>query len=138
MKCLKSAVGHALVGVIAVAAELVSAGAPAGPIDGSWAGDRLQLVIDANGGKVEMDCASGTFTGPFALSGAGTFLASGTFAVYRAGPQRADESVAPAKAQYSGDVKEGVMRLSILPDGASTPQVFNLRKGASVKLIRCL
>lgn len=40
-------------------------------LQGAWAGDRLQLVIDAQGGRVESDCASGRFAGPVTASADG-------------------------------------------------------------------
>ncbi len=111
---------------------------PSGSVATTWGGDRLQLTIDAIGaGRVELDCASGAIVGPLVLSEKGTFVAVGTFAQHRGGPQRAEEAAASAKARYEGEVKSDEMILSILPEGAAQPQVFKLRKGAKVKLVRC-
>ena len=138
MTWLKMGLGFALFGGLTMAVHTQSAGSVIGPLEGQWGGDRLQLVIESNSGRVETDCASGTIDGPIKLSADGRFVASGTFEQYRAGPQRADEAAAPANARYSGEVKQEAMKLSILPVGASAAQVFNLRKGAAVKLVRCL
>ena len=112
--------------------------ASAGPLDGRWGGDRMQLTIDERGWRVEMDCAGGSIAGPVALTETGAFAASGSFEQYRGGPQVADVPAVRSNARYSGQVKDGVMNLSILSEGDQKPQVFTLRKGASVKLLRCL
>nr|WP_316641239.1 hypothetical protein [uncultured Roseateles sp.] len=118
--------------------ELASAAGATAPLEGQWAGDRLQLVIDAAGGRLQADCASGSFAGPLTLSAAGTFTAVGEFDPQQPGPQRADEPPVHAKARYAGEVSGGVMKLSILVEGAASPQLFTLRKDARIKLIRCL
>ena len=134
MNGLKSGPVWAVLAGLAMAARVASAQSP----EGSWGGDRLQLEIDAAGGRIQMDCASGTIVAPITLAANGRFLAAGTFELQRAGPQRADEAAAPANARYSGEVKGDAMTLSILASGATAPQVFKLRRGATVKLIRCL
>lgn len=136
MHRLKSVLGRALLGGIAMAAEWAAAGASAGPIEGQWAGDRLQLVIGPAGGRVEMDCASGRFPGPVLADAAGGFVAMGTFDQQRPGAQPAD--AAPGKARYAGELKDGVLRLTISPEGGAAPEVFHLRKDARIKLVRCL
>jgi hypothetical protein len=138
MKWLKLGLGAALVGGLAMTVQMAFSGPVAGALEGRWGGDRLQLVVESGVGRVELDCASGTITGPIRLTEAGKFDAPGTFQQHQGGPQRADEGAGVANARYSGEVREGVMKLSVLPDGSSTPQVFNLRKGVSVKLVRCL
>jgi len=110
--------------------------AAGGPIQGQWAGDRLRLSITAQGARIEMDCATGTINGPLQPAADGKWAASGTFEQHQGGPQRAD--VVPAAARFSGEIKSGVMQLTILPQGASQTQIYTLREGASVKLVRCL
>jgi hypothetical protein len=106
-------------------------------LQGQWAGDRLQLVIDAQGGRVESDCASGRFSGPLTASADGKFSAQGSFESHQPGPQRAD-APAPALAHYRGELQGQVLKLTILPAGASEAQVFTLQAGARIKLLRCL
>jgi hypothetical protein len=112
--------------------------AQAAPLAGRWGGEQTQLAIDEHGARLEMDCASGTMVGPLRPGSDGRFVAEGTFTQHQGGPQRADEGGQAPKARYSGEVRAGVMTLSILPEGASKPQVFTLREGVSVKLPRCL
>jgi hypothetical protein len=95
------------------------------------------LVIDAQGGRVETDCASGRFSGPVTASADGKFIAEGNFDNHQPGPQRADAS-APASARYSGEMQGKVLKLTIMPAGASEAQVYTLQSGARVKLLRCL
>jgi hypothetical protein len=134
MNRLKTLLGRALLGGIAMVSELASAA----PIEGQWAGDRLQLVIDSAGGRVEMDCASGRFPGPVMADAAGGFVVMGTFDQQQPGRQPADSAAKPGKARYVGELKEGGLRLTISSEGGAEPEVFNLRKGARIKLVRCL
>jgi hypothetical protein len=123
----------------------VSSGGPAPlvppPLSGQWAGDRMILTLDANGGRIEMDCASGSLQGPIIPGGDGKFQTQGSFSQHRAGPdlveQPAGAKNAPAPTRYSGELQDDVLKLSVLAPGSSTPQVFNLRRGARVKLLRC-
>jgi hypothetical protein len=109
----------------------------AASLQGLWAGDRLQLVIDAQGGRVESDCASGHFAGPVTASADGKFNLQGSFENHQPGPQRAD-STTQTSAQYSGELQGGALKLSITPAGASEAQVYTLQAGARIKLLRCL
>lgn len=109
----------------------------AGPLDGIWGGDQLRVVFDAKGAAVQGDCADGYIAGPIALTAAGRFAAEGSYEQRRGGPQPADQRTAPSGAKYAGEVTGDVMTLTIVPAGA-TAQTFTLRKGAAVKLHRCL
>lgn len=125
---------------MAVLGGLVMAGASADPgvLEGKWGGDRLRLVVDKAGATVETDCANGQIAGPIKLSAAGAFEAAGTFEQHQGGPQRADAPASSPGARYSGQVEGDLMTLSITPAGATTAQTFRVRKGAAVKLVRCL
>lgn len=111
---------------------------PTGPLEGRWGGDRLQLMVSAGSGKLEMDCASGSFAVPLRLSASGQFAVQGQFERHGAGPQRADETPAAAPARYAGELHGDVLTLRVWQSEAPVPMVFTLRKGASVKLVRCL
>lgn len=111
--------------------------APAGATAlGIWGGDRLQLTVDAQGARISTDCASGSIGTPLVLDAKGAFSASGTYEQHQPGPQRADEG--PPAAQYSGTIEGEQMTLTIKPAGAVAPQVYKLRRGLRVKLVRCL
>ena len=137
MKGFRTSIGAVFFGGLAMAAQIADAG-PAAPIEGRWAGDRLQLVINAEGGRLEADCASGSFPGPVKIDVNGVFLVAGRYEQYQPGRQLADIGAPKAAARYSGEIKADVMTLSILPEGADRPQQFVLRRGAGIKLIRCL
>ena len=132
--CLAASGGCALV------AHAAAPAAATDPVVGRWGGGQVQLVIDASGGRIQTACGSGTLAGPLRLSSQGRFQAAGTFEQHQPGAQRADEPVAPAAAaaQYSGEVKDGLMRLLMMPDGGLAVQQFQLRKGHGSKLICCL
>jgi hypothetical protein len=127
----------AVLGGLCTMATSGNAGAAPIALQGQWAGDRLQLVIDAQGGRVESDCASGQFAGPVTASADGKFNLPGSFEHHQPGPQRADVSPQTA-ARYSGELQGGVLKLSITPAGASAAQVYTLQSGARIKLLRCL
>jgi len=112
--------------------------ADTGSLEGKWGGDRLRLVVDAGGASFTTDCASGRVAGPIKLSPTGTFAATGTFDQHQGGPQPADTQARQPPARFSGQIKGDEMTLSILTEGATTAQTFSLRKGATVKLVRCL
>jgi hypothetical protein len=127
--------------LLALGMHTLPAHAAGAKVEGHWAGDQLQLVIDAKGGHIETGCASGEITGPIKLAEDGSFAALGTFQIHHGGPQHAADAavaVAAPAARFRGAVKAGSMRLEILPAGAVAPEVFNLRAGARIKLIRCL
>ena len=137
MAWLKSVLGLVVCGGCAMVVQVEASAAATGAVEGRWGGEQVQLVIDASGGRIETDCASGTLAGPLKLSGQGSFHASGTFEQHQPGPQRADEPATHAGAQYSGEVKDGVMSLSVTSEGGRPVQQFQLRKGSGGKLIRC-
>ncbi len=111
---------------------------PAAVLQGQWAGDQLQFVLDSNGGRVEMGCATGTLVGPIRLGADGKFVATGTYSPITPGPTLIDAPNTTQPARYSGELVGGVMKLTILPASTQVAQVFNLREGAKIKLLRCL
>ena len=139
MSTRRIAAALSLLGVLAMGThtDFVQAATPLAP--GAWAGDQLQLVIDAKGGHIETGCAGGRVAGPIILSADGSFTATGSLHDHQGGPQHAD---VPAQAatvtRFSGQVQDGKMRLEVLRAGAAAPEVYQLRLGARIKLIRCL
>lgn len=134
----KNVILFSLLGMLAMS-SMASDPVSTESLQGYWGGDRLQLIIEAGHARIEMDCASGTINSPLQLKKNGRFQTLGTFVQHQTGgPQRADEAPAPGDARYAGEVNGEMMRLTIWPAGAQTPQVFKLRKGVRIKLIRCL
>jgi hypothetical protein len=132
--CFKSL---AVLGGLFTMATTSNAGAAPTALQGQWSGDRLQLVIDAQGGRVESDCASGQFAGPVTASADGKFSLPGRFENHQPGPQPADVA-ATAAARYSGELQGSTLKLTITPAGAGAAQVYTLQSGVRVKLLRCL
>lgn len=122
------------VGGCALPTAVVSAELAAGP----WGGDRVRLVVDDRGAKLETDCASGSIQGPIEVGASGAFVAKGSFVQHIGGPQAADAAPRAGTAQFSGQIEGDTMRLSIMSAGAPSAQQFTLRRGAVVKLVRCL
>ncbi|MEO6663568.1 MAG: hypothetical protein ABIN96_10350 [Rubrivivax sp.] len=136
----------ALLGVAILAfAGIVSAegASAADTLRGVWGGQRLQLVLDANGGRLDADCANGTIGAPVTPDADGRFVAHGHFETHAVGPQPGDPAApgmagAGDPARFSGRVEGDRLWLDILPAGASTPERFELRRGVKVKRVRCL
>lgn len=125
--------GLALAGVTAMASNF-----PVASLAGEWAGDRMLMTFNSEGARIEMDCASGSINGPIKLGRNGSFAGRGHFERYHGGPQRADEAVNPSDARYTGTITGDLMKLSIVDKSSRTPHTYTLRKGARMKLIRCL
>ena len=125
----------AFLGALAMAGAVAAADAL---LQGEWGGDRLRIVIDASGASLETDCASGRITGPIKISPTGAFAADGTFERHLGGPQPAEPRGKPSTAHYSGEVKGDVMTLTVVPEGATAALRFSLRRGATVKILRCV
>ena len=138
MKPLNRCTPLTLLGGLLMATLTAHAANPPNPVQGQWGGEQTRLVIDAQGGRFASACADGSFSGPLTLAVDGSFRVSGVYDQHSPGPQRADEAAPAALARFSGEVKNGVMALSILPAGASQAQVFTLRKDQASKIVRCL
>jgi hypothetical protein len=123
--------------VVTMMVATLATAAPPRPLHGEWAGAQMRVVIDDAGGRIDAACAGGRFVGPVLASDDGHFTAQGSFEVHTPGPQRADASLAAVAASFAGAIHEGVLVLSIMPAGASEPQVHTLRAGVHTKLIRC-
>lgn len=114
-----------------------AAAASGNALQGVWGGERMQLSIDPQGARLSADCASGSIGTPLVVNARGGFVARGHFSQHQPGPQQADEE-APPNARFSADVQGDLMTLTITTDATTTPQVVKLRKGAHVKLLRCM
>lgn len=106
-------------------------------LEGQWGGDRMQFTVHQGKGTVDLECARGTVNGPIKLSTKAQFEAKGSFELLRGGPQRVDEVPTPATARYAGTLVGQTLRLEVWPAPGEPVQVFNLRKGVQVKMLRC-
>lgn len=108
--------------------------AAAAPLQGQWGGDRTILQLDERGGRIEQDCASGTFAGPIRADARGHFTANGRFDDHQPGPQREDAT--GTAARFDGHVAGNTLHLSI-HIGTEPPRRLTLVAGQAVKLLRC-
>jgi hypothetical protein len=142
MNSTKLILSAAVLGVSVNHSSAAPPSSPARSVQGTWASapghEHMILTADASGGRIEMDCASGTLAGPMTTDGNGKFQTTGTFEQHAPGPQRADKALAAVKTRFTGELHNGVLTLTVLTEGGSAPQVFQLREGARVKLLRCL
>ena len=129
---------------LAVAAALLlggcqSAAAPAGPLVGEWGAQHVGLVLDAEGGRLEYDCAAGMIAGPIRPDRSGRFRAEGTHTPGQGGPDRIDYVPPRLPALYEGRVTGDRMtlRVRVVPTGLELGP-FTLRRGAQPMLTRCL
>lgn len=131
---MKITPGHPLVALSALA---LSAAAPS-PLTGEWGGDRVRLVLNAKGGQLSSDCASGTITGPVRIDARSRFKAKGDHEEYAAGPQLAEGAQHRHAATYRGSINGDTMTLIMQVEGNPRPQSFTLVRGKRTKLFRCL
>jgi hypothetical protein len=131
-------IASALAAGCLIISGVADAGPPSAILQGDWAGDRLQLVIDAQGGRVESDCASGRFPGPVIITGDGRFSVRGSFESRGGGPQQADAAAPAPPATFAGELLNSALTLTIAPATGAQPQVYRLQAGARIKLLRCL
>ena len=109
------------------------------PLAGGWGGAHVGLVIDAEGGKLEYDCASGMIDHPLVLNGMGEFHERGTHTLGTGGPVREDAVPPSFPAVYEGSVQGDRMTLRVIvPSSGTVIGPLELRHGAAPVLMRCL
>jgi len=109
------------------------------PLTGSWGGTHAGLALDAAGGKLDYDCATGTIIGPVILDSLGEFHERGTHTPGAGGPVRQDQSEPALPALYHGGVKGERMTLRVIvPSNGTVIGPLELILGAAPVLTRCL
>jgi hypothetical protein len=109
------------------------------PITGAWGGNHVSLVLAANGGTLEYDCASGSIDGPLGTDARGRFAARGTHIPGQGGPEREGDEPPRLPADYSGEVSGDSMTLLVrVPSAGIEIGPLTLRRGAEANLFRCL
>jgi hypothetical protein len=109
------------------------------PLAGGWGGAHVGLMIEAEGGKLEYDCAAGTIDHPLVLDGQGEFHERGTHTPGTGGPVGQGEVPPSYPAVYEGSVQGDRMILRVIvPSNGTVIGPLELRKGASPVLTRCL
>lgn len=108
-------------------------------ITGGWGGERVGLVLDAGGGRLEYDCAAGTIAGPLIPARDGSFTVGGMHTPGHGGPDRIDYVPPSYPARYTGTVGRDTMTLRVeVASRVLTLGPFRLRRDAPPRLLRCL
>ena len=129
----------ALLGAMIMAVPAAGAAAKPKMLSGTWGGDRMNLIMNAKGGDIRMDCATGTIKGKIVPNAKGRFTANGTFDAQRGGPIRAEDFAAKGKpAIFRGQLVGNTLKLAVTTSDTSEPQNYVLRQGHSERLVRCL
>ena len=105
-------------------------------VTGSWGGDHVSLVLTAETGELEFDCASAVIAGGLSVDGSGTFSADGRYSS-RGGPEQAGRPRPSAPARFSGSISGDRMTLLVRVEQSEIGS-FALRRGAEPVLFRCL
>jgi hypothetical protein len=108
------------------------------PLIGKWGGDRVNLVLDARGGRLNYDCGSGVIQSPLKPDRRGNFVVKGTHSADMSGPMMGDMVHSASPALYSGHVAGNILTLTVRRVGAASGDTYTLKQGHQVKLIRCL
>lgn len=132
------AIASSLLPVLLAACALSESGARRTVLTGEWGGERILFQAAAEGAVVELDCAHGAVEGAIRLDSEGRFDAGGTYVQERGGPVReGGEDARPAR--YAGRVEGKTMTLTIaVGDGGETLGPFELVRGRSARLTKCL
>lgn len=127
------------IGAMVMAVSASGAVAKPKMLSGTWGGDRMILTMNASGGDIQMDCASGTIKGKIIPDAKGRFTARGTFDQESGGPTRVENFAQGGKpATYRGQISGNIIKLAITQNGVAASQNYTLHKGHSEKLVRCL
>lgn len=109
-------------------------------IIGPWGGPHAAMVLKANGGTVEYDCASGTIANDWTVTPDGFFAATGRHLPGHGGPipiGGGDTTTRPAR--YQGTIRGRAMTLTVvLTDSAQVLGVFDLTQGRTGPVYKCL
>lgn len=107
-------------------------------VTGGYGGPHIGLSLDAAGGRLEYDCASGTIDGPLTTDSLGRFSSTGRHTPGEGGPDRAGDAPRSYPARYLGQARGDILTLRVEVEGAASPGSFRLARGAEPRLLRCL
>ena len=121
-----------------------NASQPGGRIVGSegqehWGGQGIILVVNAQGGSLEFDCAHGRLNEPVTLNASGGFKVQGRYVQEHGGPINADMPMYEYPALYSGQVVGSKMTLSIiLSEKNQKLAEYSLEQNKPGHIVKCL
>lgn len=129
--------------VLALLLTLAAAGCVTSPTPvigpGPWGGAHVSMQITAAGARLEYDCAEGAIEEPLLPDAEGRFTAVGSHTPGHGGPIREGEILPAYRARYDGHVSGDRMTLTVtLTETRVVLGSFELRRGSSGQLVRCL
>jgi hypothetical protein len=105
---------------------------------GAWGGEHVSLELTAQGGSVEFDCAHGAIERAIVPDKSGRFDVPGRYVEEHGGPVRAGASSGGFAVRYSGQIKDGRMKLTVTRTGSKTRLgTFTLARGQEPSLVKC-
>lgn len=105
---------------------------------GTWGGEHISLEIDAQGGRLEYDCAHGTIDEKIVTDREGRFDLRGTHVREHGGPVRRDETVDSHPSRFTGQIKGDTMTLKVTEsDTKEVVGTFTLVHGQKPALMKC-
>ncbi|MDT7541159.1 MAG: hypothetical protein QOE33_1063 [Acidobacteriota bacterium] len=105
---------------------------------GTWGGEHISLDVNAQGARVEYDCAHGTIDQKIVADERGHFDLRGTHVREHGGPVRKDETADSHPAQYAGQIKGDTMSLTVTEsDTKEVVGTFTLVYGQQPRLMKC-
>ena len=126
-------IGWRKLGAVLTGGLLIGAGSA--PLVGQWGGDQALLVLNAAGGRLQLEDGHASIGAPVRVDGRGRFNARGTFYPITAGPAVADQPPVTRPARFDGKV-EGTQLTLHFRSGSRAPQTFRMSAGRRVKLIQ--
>lgn len=111
---------------------------PSDALSRAWGGEHIGLELDANRGKVELDCAHGTIDEAIIPGADGSFSVRGTFTAEHGGPISDAEVADTRPARYEGLVRGDEMTLKIIVGGQPLPFGYTLRRNEFPQIVKCL
>ena len=130
--------------LFALAAQAISACTTTGalssggvPLTGQWGGPHVGLMLTGSGGTIAYDCAHGALNAAVVPDDGGHFDVSGVHIREHGGPVRIGESADSVPARYTGQVNRDRMNFRVFA-GADTLGPFDVQRGATPQLVRCL
>lgn len=114
----------------------VSASRPSRVPEGEWGGAHVRLTVTSAGGTIELDCGHGTLDAALELDDRGRFDVKGSL-VREGGPVR-EGAEEKRPARYSGTSDGQTMDLTAELEGSGPIGSFQLTRGATARLVKCL
>ena len=107
-------------------------------LTGLWGGEHIRLEVSEGGATVEYDCAHGTVDVRMVVDRRGRFRAAGKHFEEHGGPVRQDEPLKNYPVRYTGQVKGGVMKLTVArADTGARVGTFTLTRGQEPMIVKC-